>query len=147
MGESVLRLGEGCAGVANGDGHEFYLPPYRLERVDKGGVLGGLLLELLVASEVPTEADLDEDEVVGLSVADRRVRFRSVRDSSGVDEVGRCALSRREEGVLGLEGENPLRDAGRGLCAFLVVVRVDLGVPRVLEDICVSVAPCVGVWR
>ncbi len=104
-------------------------------------------MEPLVASEVPTKADLDEDEVASLSVEGRRVRFRSIRDFSGVDEVGSCAMSLREEGVLDLEGNNPLRDAGRGLCAFLVVVRVDLGVPRVLGNICVSVAPCVGVWR
>jgi hypothetical protein len=103
-------------------------------------------LEPLVAFEVPTEAGLDEDEVAGLSVEGRLVRFRSVRNSSGVDEVGSCAMYIRED-VLDLEGENPLRDAGRGLCAFLVAIRVDLCVPRVLGDICVYVVPCVGVWR
>ncbi len=38
------------------------------------GVLGGLLLKLLVATEVLVEADLDEDEVALLALEIARVR-------------------------------------------------------------------------
>ena len=55
-------------------------------------------------------------------------------------------MSSREEGVLGLEGEDLLRDAGRRLRAFGVAVFGDLGVSQVLGDICMSMMPRVGVW-
>ncbi len=52
MCEMVLRLLEGGARVADGDGHEYHFPPQRLEGVDEWGVLFGLLLKPLVAPEV-----------------------------------------------------------------------------------------------
>ena len=92
----ALRLREGCARVADGDGHEFHLSPHRFESCDEWGVLGGLLLKPLVASEVLAESDFDEDEVALLAVESARVRRRGVRYSSGVNEVGGCAVSRPE---------------------------------------------------
>ena len=102
MSEVALRLGEGGARVANGDGHEYHLSPRLLECVDEGGVLCGFFLSSLVAAEVPTEEHLVDYEVAVFPVECRRIWFRSVRDSSGVDEVGSGTMSRREEGVLGL---------------------------------------------
>ncbi len=85
LSEVVLRLVEGGAGVANRDGHEFHFSP-----------------SSLVAAEVSTEEHLVDDEVAVLPVKCLRVWIRRVRDSSGVDEVGSCTVSRLEEGVLGL---------------------------------------------
>ena len=59
--EMAMSLLEGGARVADGNGHEFHLPPYRLESDNGWGVLGGLLLEPLLTSEVVAESDLDED--------------------------------------------------------------------------------------
>ena len=89
----VLCFLEGGARVADRDGHEFHLPPHRLDSVDEWGVLGGLLLKLLVASEVLAESDLDNDENALLSVKGAQVRCRGVRNSSGVDKVGDGAVS------------------------------------------------------
>jgi hypothetical protein len=89
----ALRLLEGGARVADGDGHEYYLPPQRLEGGDERGVLGGLLLKTLVASEVLAEADLEDDEDALLAVESAWVRRRGARYSSGVDEVGGGAVS------------------------------------------------------
>ncbi len=61
LGETAVCLLKGCAGVADGDGYEFHFAPERLELIDEGGVLGGLLFAPLVASEVLAEADLDDD--------------------------------------------------------------------------------------
>jgi len=72
--EMMLRLLEGGANVADGDCHEFHLPPHRIERVDEWGVLGGLLLEPLVASGVLAESDLDNDNDALLAVEGGRVR-------------------------------------------------------------------------
>ena len=47
--------------MADGDGHKLHLPPHRLEDGYEWGVLGGLLLEPLVASVVLVESDLDND--------------------------------------------------------------------------------------
>ena len=57
----VLCLLEGNAHMADGDGHEFHLSPHRFESVDEWGVLGGILLKPLMASEVLAKSDLDED--------------------------------------------------------------------------------------
>jgi hypothetical protein len=95
---------EGGARMADGDGREFYLSPHRFESGDEWGVLGGLLLKPLVASEVLTKPDLDEDEVALLTVERDWVRRRDVRYSSGVDEVGGGAVSRPEKALLGLMG-------------------------------------------
>ena len=89
----TLRLLEGGARVADGDGHEFHLPPHRLQSGDAWGLLGGLLLKPLVASEVLAEFYLDDDEVAPLAVEGAQVRRRGVRYSSGEDEVGGGAVS------------------------------------------------------
>ena len=102
MSEVALRFGEGGARVADWDGHEFHFSPHFLECVDEGDVLGGFFLSSLVAAEVPTEEHLVDDEVAVFPVECLRIWVRCVRDSSGVDEVGSCTMSRREEGVLGL---------------------------------------------
>ena len=105
MGEMALRLREGCARVADGDGHEIPLSPHRFEGGDEGGVLlGCLLLKPLVAFEVLAESDFDEDKVALLADESARVRRRGVRYSSGVNEVGGCAVSHPEKVLLGLEG-------------------------------------------
>jgi len=70
----ALRLLEGCARVADGDGHEFHLPPHLLESVDEWGVLVALLLKPLVAPEILAESDLDNDENALLVVEGARVR-------------------------------------------------------------------------
>ncbi len=133
--------------MANGDGDKLHLAPNRSECCDEWGVLDGLHLKALVASKVPTEEHLVDNEVAGFSVESRRVRCRGVWNSSGVDEVRSCAVSRREEGVLGLEGEDPFRDVGRCLRAFPVALCVGMCISQVLRDICLSSMPCVGVWR
>ncbi len=124
--------GEGSARMANGDAHEFYISPHRLESGDEWGVLGGLLLKPLVAPEVLTESGFDDDEVALLAVKSARVRRRGVRYSSGVDEVGSGAVPRLEEGLLSLLGWYPVWDAGGSLCAFRVSIRGGLVVSRVL---------------
>ena len=111
MGETDGSLLEGCARVADRNGHELHLAPYFLEGIDQGGVLGGLLLLSLAASEVPAEDDLGEEEVALLPVEGGQVRLGAVRDSSGVDEVGGCSMPRDEEAVLYFEGKDPLGDA------------------------------------
>ncbi len=68
MGETAVCLLEGGAGVAYGDGDELHLAPKRLELVDEGGVLGGLLLSPLDASEVLAESDFDDDQIALLAV-------------------------------------------------------------------------------
>ncbi len=104
MGEMALCLLEGCARVADGKGHEFHLSPHRFEGGDEWGVLTGLLLKPLVASEILAESVLDEDEVKFLAVESVRVRRRGVRYSSGVDEFGGGAVSLLVRSLLGLEG-------------------------------------------
>jgi len=122
--EMALCFLEGGADVANRDGHEFhlsiYIYIYLFEGGDEWGVLGGLLLEPLVASEVLAESDIDDDEATPLAVEDDRVRQRGVRYSSGVDEVGGGAVSLPEKGLLDLVGKYPIQDVSRGLCAFRV---------------------------
>ena len=55
LSEVALSLGEGVAGVADRDGHEFHFSPHFLECVDEGDVFGGFFLSSLVAAEVSTE--------------------------------------------------------------------------------------------
>ena len=135
MGEMALHLLKGCARVADEDGREFHLSPYLFEGDDERGVLSGIFLKPLVASEVLAESDFDEDEVALLTVESDRVRRRGVRYSSGVNEVWGCAVSRPKKGLLGLEGKYPVRDAGRGLRAFQVSDCGGLIVPPVSGDI------------
>ena len=82
--------------MADWDGHEYHLPPYRLQSGDEWGVLGGLLLTLLVAPEVLSEIDLKYDKDALLAVEGPWVRRRGVRYSSGVDKVGGRSVSLHE---------------------------------------------------
>ncbi len=111
LGESDGSLLEGCARMADRNGHELHFAPHFLEGVDKWGVLGGLLALPLVATEFSAEDDLAEEEVALLPVEGGRVRLGAVRDSPGIDEVGGCSMSRAEEAVLYFEGEDPFGDA------------------------------------
>ncbi len=111
LGESDGSLREGGARMADMDGHELHLAPHFLEGGEKWGVLGGLLALPFVATEVLAEEDLADEEVALLPVEGGRVRLGIVRDSSGVDEVGGCTMSRAEEAILYFEGKNPLGDA------------------------------------
>ena len=147
LGESEGGLLEGRARVADGNGHELYLAPHFPEGVDEWGVLGGLLLKPLVTTELLAETYLDDDEIAILPIEGGWVRFGVVRDSSGVDEVGSCTMARREEGVLGLEGEDPFRDAGWCCCAVHVAASIDRCVSQVQRDVCMSVVPGgIGDW-
>ncbi len=89
----ALRLLESGARVADGGGHEFLLPPHRLESGDEWGVFGGILLKPLVASEVLAESDLDDDDDALLSVGGARVRRWGVWYSYGVDKIESGAVS------------------------------------------------------
>jgi len=69
-------------------------PQYFLRAAIRGGgVLLGLLVEFDVATEVPSEADLDEDEGALHYVEGGRVGRGCVWDPSCVDEVRCCAMS------------------------------------------------------
>ena len=102
--EMAMSLLEGGARVADGDGHEFHLSPYHREGGNEWGVLGGLLLEPLLTSEVLAESDLEEDQDALLAVESVWVWRGGVRYPSGVDEVGGGAISRPEYCLLGLDG-------------------------------------------
>ena len=73
--------------MADREGHELHPSPICREGRDEGAIFLGLLVELNVSVEVPTEADLDEDEGALLSVEGGRVGRGSVWDPSCVDEV------------------------------------------------------------
>ena len=96
MGEMAVRLREGCGRVADGDGHELHLSPHRFEGGDEWGVLGGLLLKTLVASELLAESNIKDDQDALLAVEGARVRPRDVRYSSSVNEVAGDAVSLSE---------------------------------------------------
>ena len=104
MGETAMCLHEGGTRVTYGDGHEFHLSVQRVESYDEWGLLGGLLLKPLVASEVLAESDLDENEVALLAVESARVRRRGVRYFFDVDEVGGGSVPRPEYSPFGLVG-------------------------------------------
>ncbi len=56
----------------------------------------------LMASKVLVESDLEDDQDALLPVEGARVRRRGVRNSSGVDKVGGCAVAFTEKDLLGL---------------------------------------------
>ena len=58
----VEGLGECDTRVADGKGNEPNPSPIPFEGRDEGEVFLGLLVELNVATEVPAEADVDDDE-------------------------------------------------------------------------------------
>ena len=79
---------EGCAGGADGGAEEVDPSPVASKRGHQGVVLVRFLLELLVAAEVPANADLKEDEGAVLAVEEVDVPGRVGRHLSGVDDVG-----------------------------------------------------------
>ena len=68
-------------------GNELHPSPVSFEGRHEGGVFLGLLLELNVSVEVPTEADLDDDEGALFLVKRARVGGGSVLNLSSIDEV------------------------------------------------------------
>ncbi len=99
MGEVSLRLAESGARVADGDGHELHLAPDGLEGGDDGGVLLSLLLSSLVACQVPTESDLDENQVALLAVEGVRVWLESWVASGRIHNGIRAGASVHSESV------------------------------------------------
>ena len=92
-GESGGEVGQcrrkGRACVSDGEGDELHSPPVLPEGLDEGKVLVGLVFSFVIASQVPAESDLDDDEDAVFLVEGVRVRGWGVWYSSGVDEV-RC---------------------------------------------------------
>ena len=60
--------------MADGDAYELDASPISLEGAKERVVLLGLLEELVIASEVPSKADLEEDEGADLAVEALGVR-------------------------------------------------------------------------
>jgi hypothetical protein len=58
----VQGLGEYDTRVADGKGNKLHPSPVSSEGRQEWGVFLGLLLELIVASEIHAETDLDDDE-------------------------------------------------------------------------------------
>ncbi len=79
------------------EGHKLHPSPVFSEGRDEGGVLLGLLVKLDVAAEVPTKADLDEDEGALHYIEGGRVGRGSFWDPSSVYEVRCCAMSGVEQ--------------------------------------------------
>ncbi len=72
--EVVRIVGEGGAGVADGDADELDASPIFAEGCEKGEVLVGMLFVFLIATEVPAEADLEEEEGAIFPVERAKVR-------------------------------------------------------------------------
>ncbi len=85
------------ARVTDREGHKLHPSSVFSEGCDEGGVLLGLLVELNVATEVLTEADLDEDEGALLYAEGGGVGRVSVWDPSCLDEVRCCGMSGFEQ--------------------------------------------------
>ncbi len=66
-----------CTGVADEDAHELDASPILSDGEEEGVVLNGLLVELLLESEVSLEADLKEDGGAILAVEEVEVRCGS----------------------------------------------------------------------
>ncbi len=98
-GEVVKGPCERCTRVSDGDGDEFHSSPMLLESRNEGCVLLGILRVFLVASEVPGELNLYEDEGACLFVEVDLAGVGRVRDSSSVYEVRSCAVASLKEGL------------------------------------------------
>ena len=72
---------------------------YRRAATRGGGVLLGLLRVFLVASEVPGESNLCEDEGACLFVEVGMAGVGRVRDFFGVYEIRSCAVASLEGGL------------------------------------------------
>jgi len=93
-GEVVEGPCERCTRVADGDDDEFHPSPILLEGRDEGGVLLVIIRVFIVASEVPGEPNLYENEGACLFVEVILAGVGRVLDSSSVYEARSCA--RRE---------------------------------------------------
>ena len=114
---------EGGTGVADGDADELDASPISSEGAKEGVVLLGLLGELVVAPEVPAEADLEEDEGAVLAVEGVEVRSGVGWHSSGVYDVRGGSHSCRHQAVEVFLWEDPSRYIPRDRHAFFVVSR------------------------
>ncbi len=74
--------------MADGDAGDVVPSLVASKRDHQGVVLVRFLLELLVAAQVPTEADLKDVEGSSLAVEGVHVWGRVCRHSLGVDDVG-----------------------------------------------------------
>lgn len=98
-GEVVEGPCERCTRVADGDDDEFHPSPILLEGRDEGGVLLVILRVFLVASEVPGEPNLYENEGACLFVEVSLAGVGRVWDSSSVYEARSCATASLEESL------------------------------------------------
>ena len=91
LGEGGRDVGGGIVEseicVADGDADELDASQISSEGAEDGVVLLGLLGELVVATEVPTKADLEEDKGAVLAVKGVEVRSGIGWHYSGVDDV------------------------------------------------------------
>ena len=110
---------EGCAGVADEDANEVNPSPITPERGHQGVVLIGFYLELLVAADVPSEADLEEHEGAVLGIQGVDFRGRVDRHSSGVDDVAGPPPLRLPSSCLGLLAVVPKPECTGGPSCFL----------------------------
>ena len=79
--------------MSDGNDSELHPSPVSFEGRHDVGLFFGLLLELNVAAEVPTEADLDDDEGTLFPVKRDRVGGGRVWEPSCIDEAWCCAMS------------------------------------------------------
>jgi hypothetical protein len=86
--------------MADGYGNEFHPSPLLLEGRDEWGVFLGLLLVFFVATKVPREPNLNENEDTCTFVETSPSRVGRIRDPSCVYEVRRCAMASFEEGFI-----------------------------------------------
>ena len=129
-----LGIVEGGADVADGDADELYASPISSETAKEGGVLLGLLGELVVAAEVPAKSDLEEYEGAVLAVEGVEVRSGVGWHSSGVDDVRGGSQSCRHQFVEIFLWEDPIRYVPRGRATFFVTLRC---IPLHGESLCV----------
>ena len=98
-GEVVEGPCERCTRVFDWDSDEFHPSTILLEGRDEGGVLLDLLRVFLVASEVPGEPSLYEDEGSCHFVEVGLAGVGYVQDTSCVYEVRTCVFACFEEGL------------------------------------------------
>ena len=107
-GEMVHGLGERGTRVADGEGNELHPSPVSSEGRNEEGVFLCLFLDLNVATEVPTETDLYDDEGALFLVERGRVGGGIVWDPSYIDEVWSCVMSGLEQRLGLSRQEDPI---------------------------------------
>ena len=98
-GEVVEGPCEDCTRVSDEDDDKFHTSPILLEGRDEGRVLLVFFRMFLVASEVPGEPNLYEDEGACIFVEVGLVGVGPDRDSFGVYEVRSCVVAFLEESL------------------------------------------------